>query len=167
MTHPYPPHWAAFSYIGRHYYSLTFVTLGRAPLFVTRATVDCLRTQNLRACHENQFAVIAYCFMPDHLHLVVSGEADNADCKAFIKAAKQYSGYYCRRRDGRKLWERYGHDRVIRDERELAMTVRYILANPVRAGLVHHPREYPFLGSEKYTVDELLQWCEYDKGASA
>jgi hypothetical protein len=74
---------------------------------------------------------------------------------------------HCRREVGRKLWERYGDDRLIRDERELAMTVRYILANPVRAGLVRHPRDYPFLGSEKYSIDELLQWCEYDGPFSA
>jgi hypothetical protein len=50
---------------------------------------------------------------------------------------------------------------VIRDEQELAMTLRYLVANPVQAGLVKHPRDYPFLGSSKYTVDELLEWCEY------
>jgi len=101
--------------------------------------------------------------MPDHLHLIVSGERDDSDAKAFIKSAKQYSGYYFAREHAHRLWDRYGHDRVIRDEEELAMTVRYIVANPVRAGLVEHPRDYPFLGSTKYTVEELLQWCEYSE----
>ena len=103
--------------------------------------------------------------MPDHLHLIIGGEDDASDCKAFIKAAKQYSGYYFSQAHRSKLWERYGHDRVIRDEAELAMTLRYLLANPVRAGLVKHPRDYPFLGSTKYTVDELLEWCEYSEAA--
>jgi hypothetical protein len=52
---------------------------------------------------------------------------------------------------------------VIRDDQELAMTVRYIVANPVRAGLVEHPSAYPFLGSQRYAVTELLQWCEYSE----
>jgi putative transposase len=117
--------------------------------------------QILRAGKSYGFTAVAYCFMPDHLHLIVKGRTDDADCKAFIKAAKQYSGFYYKKACDRRLWERYGYDRVIRDERELALTVRYVAANPVGAGLVEHPRAYPYLGSEVYTVDELLEWCEY------
>lgn len=161
MVHPYPPRWAGFSYVGRHNYFLTFPTDRRRHIFVDPAPVDRALTQILRAATRHGFAVIAYCFMPDHLHLIVSGERDGVDCRAFIKAAKQYSAYYHSQATGIRLWERYGQDRVIRDEQELAMTVRYIVANPVRAGLVRHPKDYPFLGSQKYSVDELLRWCEY------
>jgi len=99
--------------------------------------------------------------MPDHLHLIVEGDRDDSDGKALVKAAKQYSAYHFKQANGYRLWERYGHDRVIRDDMELAMTVRYLVANPVRAGLVKHPGQYPFLGSGRYTVVELLEWCEY------
>jgi putative transposase len=80
--------------------------------------------------------------MPDHLHIVVEGQSEDSDCKAFIKSAKQYSGYYYSQEHRRRLWDRYGHERIIRDDQELAMTVRYIVANPVRAGLVNHPSGY-------------------------
>jgi putative transposase len=163
MAHPYPPHWANFSYVGRHSYSLTFVTDTRRAVFDCAETVELVLHQILRAATEEHFALITYCFMPDHLHLIVDGENDDSDCKAFIKAAKQYSGYYYSQRRVRRLWDRYGYDRVIRDDMELAMTIRYVLANPVRWGLVKHPRDYPFLGSTKYTVEELLQWCEYSE----
>jgi putative transposase len=163
MTHPYPPRWAEFPYVGRYNYSLTFVTDTRRPLFVTPDVVDLVLQQILRAAEKHTFAVLAYCFMPDHLHLIVGGESDDSDCKAFIKAAKQYSGYYYSQSYAARLWERYEHDRVLRDDQELAMTLRYVVANPVRDGLVKHPREYSFLGSAKYTVEELLQWCEYSE----
>jgi putative transposase len=162
MVHPYPPRWAAFSYVGRHCYSLTFPTDRRRHFFVNEATVDRALTQILRASTQYEFSLITYCFMPDHLHLIVRGETDTSYCKAFIKAAKQYSAYYhSQAANGTRLWERYGEDRVIRDELELALTVRYVVANPVRAGLASHPKDYPFLGSQKYSVDELLQWCDY------
>ncbi len=48
----------------------------------------------MRAASENEFDVIAYCFMPDHLHLLVEGKSDRSDGKPFIARAKQYSGYY-------------------------------------------------------------------------
>jgi hypothetical protein len=35
--------------------------------------------------------------------------------------------------------------------------VRYILENPVRAGLVDDPRAYPLMGSTKYDIDSLLE----------
>src|SRR5262249_32659353 len=113
------------------------------------------------AAREKCFADITHCFMPDHVHLVVEGENDRSDARAFIKAAKQYSGFAYGQKYGRRLWQRYGYDRVIRDDQELVMTVRYVVANPVRAGLVEHPRSYAFIGSTRYTVDELLDWCEY------
>lgn len=99
--------------------------------------------------------------MPDHLHLIAGGDDVHSNCKAFIKAAKQYSGYCYRQRYAGTLWERYCYERVIRDDGELALTIGYIVANPVRAGLVEHPLQCPFLGSERYTVEELLMWCEY------
>ena len=46
---------------------------------------------------------------------------------------------------------------------ELALTIRYVIANPVRAGLVSHPSEYPYLGSFRYSIQELLEICEYDR----
>ena len=74
--------------------------------------------------------------MPDHVHLMIHGQADNSDCKAFIKLAKQYSGFYFKKSHGHQLWQRYGFERVMRDEKELAFTIGYVVANPVRPGLV-------------------------------
>jgi putative transposase len=137
------------------------VTDARRAVFIDGEIVDLALRQILRAGTEKRFVVLAYCFMPDHLHFVVGGVADDSDCKSYIKAAKQYSAYYYKKQRQHRLWQRYGHDRVIRDEQELAMTLRYVIANPVRAGLAAHPVDYPFLGSQKYTVQELLEWCEY------
>ena len=93
MSHPYPPRWAAFDYRGRHFYALTFVTHARGEVFVVPDAVESVWRQILRAANETDLSVTVYCFMPDHLHLIVHGERDDSDCKRFIKAAKQYSGY--------------------------------------------------------------------------
>ena len=97
--------------------------------------------------------------MSDHVHLLIRGLDDQSDCKAFITAAKQYSGYYFRQETGRRLWERYGFERVVRDEVEVWSVICYIIMNPVRAGLVEGPCEYPYLGSERYTVEEMIEMC--------
>jgi len=94
--------------------------------------------------------------MPDHLHLLIEGTSDASDCRRFIKSAKQYSGYYFEKQSSQKLWQRYGLERVLRDEDATLVVARYILNNPVRGGLIADPRDYPFLGSDRYSVEEIL-----------
>jgi len=156
--HPkYPAHLRSFDYLGLHRYFLTFCVDFRRKAFLDADAITIVSQQILRAAAQNRFAVIAYCFMPDHLHLLVEGEADNSDCRRFIKAAKQYSGFYYSKEYRRTLWQRYGHERVLRNDEATLEVARYILNNPVRAGLVRDVREYPFVGSEKYTIEEILE----------
>ena len=115
MAHPYPRHLDGFSYVGRHSYALEFTTDGRRPTFVDAASVDLVLQQILRAANQYAIALAAYCFMPDHLHLVVDGLDDRADCKKFVKTAKQLSGFHFKQSHGRTLWQRYGYERVLRD----------------------------------------------------
>jgi putative transposase len=164
MAYPYPPHHPALSYTGKREYFLTFCTNQRRPLFTDPEAVNLVETQFLRAARERHFEITAYGFMPDHVHLLVHGLGDSSDCKAFIKSAKQYSGFCFKQSHQQQLWQRYGFERVMRDDHEVAFTIGYIVANPVRAGLVEHPSNYPHRGSQRYTVSELLEICEYDNG---
>ena len=152
-----PGHLTSFDYLGLHRYFLTFCTDYRHYAFANAAVVTLVVRQILRAATENEFALAAYCFMPDHLHLLVEGEADSSDCRRFIKSAKQYSGFYYAKAYGQPLWQRYGYERVLRDDEATLDVARYVLRNPVRAGLVRDVREYPFVGSQKYTVDAILE----------
>jgi putative transposase len=70
---------------------------------------------------------------------------------------KQRAGFAFKQRTGRPLWQPSYHDHVLRDEEVLLKVVRYVLDNPVRAGLVTSPRDYPFLGSDVYPLDWLLE----------
>lgn len=145
-----------FDYIGRHRYSLTFCTDWRRQLFTSELVVGSVLSQISRAAVEHDFAVIAYCFMPDHVHLLVEGLSDTSDCRRFISKSKQDSGYCYSKQFHGSLWQRYEYERVLRSE-ELTRTVaRYILENPVRAGLVSDVRDYPFVGSLRYDFGELL-----------
>jgi len=152
-----PEHLKTFSYRGCHRYSLTFCTDSRRCHFVDASNVEIVTQQILRAATQMQFVVLAYCFMPDHLHLVIEGQREDADALRFIKLAKQYSGFYFSQARGQSLWQRYGFEHVLRDDELTLVAVRYVLQNPVRAGLVSHPKAYPFIGSQVYSVDELLE----------
>lgn len=152
-----PGHLKTFDYRGLHRYSLTFCTDRRARRFTRADVVELVLTQISRAATENQFAVIAYCFMPDHLHLLIEGQADGSDCRKFISRAKQYSGFHFSKAYHEVLWQRYGFEHVLHDDQLTVIVARYILSNPIRARLVDRPEDYPFMGSLMFSLEELLE----------
>jgi REP element-mobilizing transposase RayT len=93
-----PGHLKAFDYTGPYRYFLTFCADSRQRMSVTRERVDLVLLQIERSAAEEQFEIIAYCFMPDHIHLLIQGLAESSDCRRFIGRVKQFSGYQCIRR---------------------------------------------------------------------
>jgi len=152
----HPQHLKGFAYVGEHRYFLTFCTDFRKPLFTSEERVAIARTQILRAATSESFNVITYCFMPDHVHLLVAGAHPASDCRQFIARAKQFSGYHYQHEFNERLWQRYGFEHVLRAEEDTFRVARYILENPLRAGLARSVREYPYLGSSCYTIDQIL-----------
>ena len=94
--------------------------------------------------------------MPDHVHLFVSAESERADFVAFMKRFKQMTGFAYKKHTTDALWQPGYHERVLRDDEASEAVARYILANPVRAGLATQLGEYPHAGSDVYTLEELL-----------
>lgn len=95
--------------------------------------------------------------MPDHMHMLVQAESVNSDFARFVRIAKQRTAFNFRRTRGSKLWNPSYWDRTLRGGNSTVSVVRYIVLNPVKAGLVSDPLEYPHWGSEIYTRGELLQ----------
>ena len=48
------------------------------------------------------------------------------------------------------------YDRVLRADEDTVSVVRYILENPLRAGLVTRPEDYPYSGSSTYSIEALV-----------
>jgi putative transposase len=154
----YPRHLPTFNYVGLYRYFLTFCTFERNPHFTTSANVDLVHAQILRAALPEHFAILVYCYMPDHLHVLVEAERDECDLKPFIARAKQYSGFYFKKTTRQRLWQRYGYERVLRNDEETIAVARYIVENPVRAGIVAAPLDYAFWGSSTWLREELLEY---------
>jgi putative transposase len=157
-----PAHLKTFDYLGLHQYFLTFCTYERRQLFLESDPVVAVRTQIQRAASDHRFAVIAYCYMPDHLHLLVEGQADDSDCRKFISRAKQYSGFRFKAAFDQRLWQRYGYEHILRSNEASISVVRYILENPIRARLVNRIDEYPFSGSSVYSFEQVLEAIQLD-----
>ena len=132
-------------------------TRHRFPSFRDASVVSDTLRHFRRAAESEGFAILAYCFMPDHAHLLVEGLFDTSNLRRFTKRAKQHSGAAYALRHGTPLWQEGYYDRVLRKDNDAREVARYILWNPVRAGIVDAPVSYPFLGSDVWRVDDLLK----------
>jgi putative transposase len=157
MHRPRPRRLAHFDYRGFHRYFLTFCTEQRRQHFTRPDVVLTVLAQFRRCAARHGIRLTAYCFMPDHLHALVEGASETADARAFIAAGRQASGYACRHLVTGRLWQHAGYERVLRREDATLAIARYVIENPVRAGLVCSPTDYPWSGSDCYTMDEILQ----------
>jgi putative transposase len=138
---------ASFSYQGRHRYLITLCTERRTPRFIDGIIVTDVLAQFERSASEHHFELLAYCFVPDHAHLLVEGSRVDSDLQRFVRLAKQRGEYAARRRGVYPLWQAGYHDTVLKSWESIEPFVRYILQNPVRAGLVARSELYPYSGS--------------------
>jgi putative transposase len=146
---------AGFSYVGLHQYFLTICCDKRRRCFDDEVAATWLVSQIVQPFQTEHFEVIAYCVMPDHVHLLLEGVTDNADLRAAMHYWKQHTGFVWTQRTGRTLWQVGYYDYVLREDDLVTSIVKYIIGNPVRAGLVSDVSHYPHTGSSRYALEEL------------
>lgn len=153
-----------FDYVGFQRYFLTACTSTRRPHFTSPAVVEHTRGIFCECATSSDFAIAVYCFMPDHLHALISATTERADFREFVRRFKQISAFRHQARFAGKLWQPGFHERVLRDDESTGAVARYILENPIRAGLSRTLGEYPFAGSDIYDVGALSDlWRELDE----
>jgi REP element-mobilizing transposase RayT len=94
--------------------------------------------------------------MPDHLHVVIAGKAPEAEPLSSMKRFKQRSNFWFANNRSEVRWQKDFYDHMLRREEDLRKHVRYILNNPIRAGLVDDWRLYPYKGSTVYDLDSWI-----------
>ena len=82
--------------------------------------------------------------MPDHLHLLM--QVQGKSLSRVVKCLKGTSARALNHEIGRtgRFWDPGFHDRAVRRDQPLVSAARYIIANPVRAGLVERVGDYPY-----------------------
>jgi putative transposase len=89
----------------------------------------------------------AYCLMPDHIHLLWMGMRRDTDQRNGMKFLREHLGVLLRPHH----FQHQAHEHVLRDEDRkqgaFAKISFYILANPVRAGLIQETEIWPYGGA--------------------
>jgi putative transposase len=138
-----PKRLPGFDYRGCHRYFITCCTWKRQLLF-DHAAVSAVRDAMQRTFDERGLVVLAYVFMPDHVHWLLESTTDAPQLSAAMKLARQRAALAFRSQRSGQLWQDGYFERVLRRNEETKSVIRYVLNNPVRAGLVTEPADYPF-----------------------
>lgn len=124
-------------------YLLTAVSHQRQPIF-NDWRMGRLVVSQLRKAQETGAAdSLAWVIMPDHLHWLV--ELRNGDLPKLMQVTKSRCARLINQQRGcyAPVWQKGYFDRALRREDDLKVMARYIIANPLRAGLVTSLGDYP------------------------
>ena len=109
-------------------------------------------------CEKFKVEIWAYCLMPNHIHLIAVPETKDGLNLAIGEGHRRYT----RRINFREGWR--GHlwqgrfSSFILDQRYLLACTRYVELNPVRAGLVNKPEDWPWSSAGPHMTgkDDIL-----------
>ncbi len=130
--------------IAHNVYAVTTITANRAPIFncfeLGRIVVN-----EMRNLHQNGYLdSLAFVVMPDHLHWLFQ-LGDKESLSIVMKRFKGKSAMAINKSSNRAgaVWQPGFHDHGVREEDDLREFARYVIANPLRAGLVERIGAYP------------------------
>lgn len=117
-------------------YHITTVTQNREPHF---ASLNCGRKvvrELMRLQAEGRAETLCFVVMPDHLHwLMVLHMGKLSEVVQLLKGRSAHA-------IGQAIWQANYYDHAVRDDEDFGMMARYIVANPLRAGLVERIGDY-------------------------
>jgi len=156
-------------------YYVTTIVYGRLPLFTHPSFVIPLIDSLNFYRYQYQCKLIGYVIMPDHLHTVIWPQNGTA-VSDFMRDFKRFtSGRIYRQasleskkdwleafdqagkdtaRGEHKVWQDSFWEEVIFTENFLHQKLQYIHMNPVRAGLVAEPQNYPYSSYRNYELGD-------------
>ena len=118
-------------------YLVTTVAQDRRPVFrdlaAARVLIRTMEADEARGISKTW----AFVVMPDHLHWLV--QLEQGTLPQLVGRVKSISA----RQIGQSIWQAGFHDRALRTEDDLQSVARYVVANPLRAGLVDRIGDYP------------------------
>lgn len=126
-------------------YLLTTTTIFRKPVFLDYEAATAVARQHNNPAIWADSKCLAWVLMPDHWHgLVTLGNGESLD--SLMRRFKSISARVVdsKFRLNAWLWGKGFHDRAIRTDENLRDAARYVIANPIRAGLVKSIGDYSY-----------------------
>lgn len=102
----------------------------------------------------------AYCIMPNHVHMIIQPQKSQGEdfysIAKILYSLKRYTANSCNKilkRNG-QFWQHENYDHFVRDEKDLAYQIYYLLYNPVKAKLIDKTQNWKYTWTkDEYNVD--------------
>jgi len=136
--------------------------LAKRAMFESRADVRAFLSGVARAVHRGEIEVHAWCVLTTHFHMLVRSPRGELS-RAMRRIQNGYVRHFNRqrKRDGSLVRGRFCSKRVD-SMRYREVLVRYIDANPVRAGLCRRPADYAWCSARQYSQGRGPRWLSRD-----
>jgi len=143
-------------------YFLTLVTYKRQKLFSSPHTRELFFEALQHVKHYHPFILLAYCILPDHIHLLIELPEDDINYSMRIgEIKKRFSKIYfakcgvpnkpqIRKDNQAQIWQNRFWEHYIRDEKDLSQHIDYIHYNPVNHRLVNQTIDWPSSSFAEY-----------------
>jgi putative transposase len=140
-----------------HYYHVYNRGVEKQPIFRERENYRYLLRLVKKYANQLCVAVIAYCLMPNHYHFLLRQDGNDSAGLLPQLVFNRYTKAF-NKRYGRigTLFERRYQSIWVDAEGYLLHLCRYIHANPVKAGMVSQPEDWPF--------SNYLEWVGLREG---
>lgn len=166
-----------------HIYYITTVIYNRLRIFARPSFVIPLLDSLNFYRYTQGFKLLGYVIMPDHIHFIIWPSA-KMDIGNLMRSFKEFTAKRIiqlaevegiadwvkafrqagaeTRRSKNKVWQDSYWDENVFTEDFLKQKLHYMHLNPVRAGLVSQPEDYPYSSHRNYEYDQ--EWLiEIDK----
>ena len=150
-----------------HLHFVTFSCYQRRPFFKTTRARDVFVRELDRIRREAEFRLLGYVVMPEHVHLLMSEPSQGTPSTVLhdlkLRVANRLRGKGKKRIKGqgelpfgpcpqpaKSFWQARFYDFNVYTEGKKKEKLNYMHANPVKRGLVEHPRDWPWSSWEFY-----------------
>jgi putative transposase len=96
-----------------------------------------------------RFRLAAFVIMPNHVHVLMEPLSDPLRTLQAIKGASGRTSNLILGRVGRRFWQDESFDHWVRNANEFERVRAYIERNPVAAGLVQSPEDWPWSSASR------------------
>jgi putative transposase len=119
--------------------------VNRAACFTDDGDRDFYLRQLQRLLGDSGCALHAFCLMTNHVHLLLT-PAEHDSCERLFRRLSLVHVQYMNKKYDRTgtLWEGRFRSCIVQSEAYLLTCYRYVELNPVRAGMVRRPQDYPW-----------------------
>jgi len=119
-------------------------TAVRGPLYLRQPEIAARVVEAIHYRDPGHYHLHNFVVMPNHVHVLITPRVPLSEFMQSLKRFTAREGNRFLGLTGQPFWQDESYDRLVRDEREFTRIARSIEMNPVNAGLVAEPDQFPW-----------------------